>query len=123
MIDLLDQQPDSWHIVEARAYPAAIQFYYGLQFGEAHLLPMGSQFGVVYSPNYYVHPQSPLRPWHYVVFEVSLYQYRRGRGLERSYKQIGESRHTLSVYEVAHFEGLWMDILLRGKASKQLEQV
>lgn len=115
MIDLIEREPDSWQMFEPMGYPASIEFYYGVQYAELHRLPIGAHFGVVYSPNYYVDPKSPLRPWSYVVFEVSLYQYRRDRGLERSYKQIGKSRHTLSRFEVSHFEELWTGILLMGR--------
>lgn len=75
MIDLLERPPDSWQICEADGSPPSICFYYGVYAGETHLLPLGAHFGVVYSPNHYVHPQSPLRPWSYVVFEVSEYQF------------------------------------------------
>ncbi len=121
MIDLMERQPDSWQVFTPQGYPPAIMFYFGVPDGATHRLPMGAHFGVVYSPNYYVDSKSPLRPWHYTVFEVSLYQYRQDRGLERSYKQI--KRRQLTRFEVPHFEELWTEILLMGKVSNQLEQV
>jgi len=113
MINLVEREPDSWQVFEPMGYPASIEFYYGVQYAELPLLPTGAHFGVVYSPNYYVDPKSPLRPWSYVVFEVSLYQYRPGRPLERSYKQI--RRRQLFRFEVPHFEALWTGILLMGR--------
>ncbi len=115
MIDLLERAPDSWQMVEAVGDAPAIRFYYGVRAGEMHLLPLGAHYGVVSSPNPHVNPQSYLRPWAYVVFEVCLYQFRRGRPLERSYKQVQGTRHTLSLYERQHFEALWLDILMMGR--------
>ena len=83
--------------------------------GDYRNLPLGAHFGVVSSPNYDVHPQSPLRPWHYVTFEVCLYQARRGRMAERSYKQVAGTRRHLSRFEVPHFEAMWLDILMMGR--------
>lgn len=113
MIDLIERAPDGWQIVEAAGSPPSICFYYGARSSETHLLAMGAHFGVVYSPNLNVHPQSPLRPWYYVVFEVCLYQFRPTRPLERSYRQI--KRRQLTRFEVPHFEGLWVDILMMGR--------
>lgn len=113
MIDLIERQPDSWQVFTPQGYPPSIAFYYGVKYADVHLLPMGAHFGVVYSPNHYVHPDSPFRPWHYTVFEVSLYQYRKDRGLERSYKQV--KRRQLTRFEVPHFEELWTGILLMGR--------
>ncbi len=107
MIDLLTRPPDSWQVFQPQGYPASIHFYFGVQYAEMHLLGMGMHFGVVNSPNHYVHPESPLRPWRYVVFEVSQYLYWSGLG--RSYKQVGAKR--LSGWEVQHFDELWRDIM------------
>ncbi len=70
MIDLIERAPDGYERIEADGSPPSIRFYYGVQARETHRLPLGAHFGVVSSPNYDVHPQSPLRPWHYVTFEV-----------------------------------------------------
>lgn len=121
MIDLMERPPDSWQVLEPQGYPASIAFYFGVQYAEVYLLPLGAHFGVVRSPNYYVHPQSPLRPWHYSVFEVTLFIYRQDRELERSYRQI--KRRQLSRFEVPHFEALWLDILMMGKERNVIEQV
>lgn len=76
MIDLIERAPDSWQIVEADGSPPAIVFYYGTTWNGIHLLSLGAHFGVVYSPNHFVHPQSPLRPWHYSAFEVCWSKFR-----------------------------------------------
>lgn len=115
MMDLIERAPDSWQVMEAAGYPPAIMFYYGTTWDGSHTLAIGARFGVVYSPNYYVHPESPLHPWHYTVFEVSLHQFRPGRGLERSYTQV--KRRQLTRFEVPHFESLWLDISLMGRAA------
>ena len=112
MIDLLTRPPDDWQSTNAVGDAPAICFYFGVRAGESHMLPLGAHFGVVYSPNPYVNPESPLRPWHYSVFEVGLYQYRPGREVERSYSQI--KRRQLTRFEVPHFEALWLDITIRG---------
>lgn len=119
MIDLIERAPDDWQIFEPDGYPPSIAFYYGVRCAAVHLLPLGAHFGVVYSPNVYVHPDSPLKPWHYSVFEVGLSLFRPFRPLERAYAQI--KRRQLTRFEVPHFEALWLDIQLMG--SKQLEQV
>lgn len=98
---------------EPMGYPRSIQFYYGVKYDALHRLPMGAWFSVVYSPNVYVHPQSPLNVWSYVVFEISLYAIRPGHGLDRSYKQV--KRRALTRFEVPHFEELWTAIVLNGK--------
>jgi hypothetical protein len=113
MMSLIERAPDSWQLFEPMGYPASIEFYYDVDYREMIKLPMGAHFGVVYSPNVYVHEHSPLRPWSYVVFEVSLYQYRPERGLERSYKQV--KRRQLTRFEVPHFEELWTGIIMSGK--------
>lgn len=113
MIDLLERAPDGWVLVYPHGMPPGIHFYYGVRAGESHLLPVGAHFGVVYSPNHYVHPSSPLHPWAYVVFEVELYKFRHDRPLERSYKQI--RRRQLTRFEVPHFEQAWTEILLMGE--------
>ncbi len=114
-MDLIERVPDSWQTFEPMGYPASIEFYYGATYDGLHRLPMGAWFTVVYSPNVYVHEHSPLRPWSLVVFEVSLYQYRPDRGLERSYKQVKGKRRQLTRFEVPHFEELWTEIVLNGK--------
>ena len=113
MVDLIEREPDSWQLFEPYGYPASIQFYYGTTAAGLVTLKLGARFGVVYSPNVYVPEHSPLRPWSYVVFEVSLYQYRPGRGVERSYKQV--KRRQLTRFEVPHFEALWTEIVMSGK--------
>jgi hypothetical protein len=115
VIDLIEREPDSWAMFEPDGYPASIHFYYGVQDGALHKLPMGAHFGVVRSPNVYVHEHSLLRPWSYVVFEVALFQFRPGRGVERSYKQVKDMRRALTRFEVPHFEELWTEIVLNGK--------
>ena len=115
MMDLIEREPDDWQVFELMGYPRSIQFYYGVKYDALHRLPMGAWFSVVYSPNVYVHEHSPLRPWSLVVFEVSLYQYRPDRGVERSYKQVRNKRRALTRFEVPHFEGLWTAIVLNGK--------
>jgi hypothetical protein len=112
MIDLLERAPDSWQMFQPQGSPASIHFYYGVT-GSTRDLPLGSRFGVVYSPNGYVDVQSPLYPWHFCVFEVCLYQYRRTRPPERSYKVV--KRRQLTRFEVPHFEALWFDILMMGR--------
>lgn len=112
-MDLIAREPDDWQIFEPHGYPASIEFYFGTTYAGMVTLKQGAWFGVVYSPNVYVHEPSPLRPWSYVVFEVSLYQYRPGRGLERSYKQM--KRRQLTRFEVPHFEQLWTEIIMNGK--------
>lgn len=113
MMDLIAREPDDWQLFQPHGYPASIQFYFGTTYAGLLTLKLGARFGVVYSPNVYVHEHSPLRPWSYVVFEVSLYQYRPERGLERSYKQV--KRRQLTRFEVPHFEELWTEIVLNGK--------
>lgn len=113
-MDLIEREPDDWQLFKPHGYPASIEFYFGTTYAGLVTLKQGARFGVVYSPNVYVHEHSPLRPWSVVVFEVSLYQYRPGRGLERSYKQIKNRRH-LTRFEVPHFEELWTEIVLNGK--------
>lgn len=115
MMSLIERAPDSWQLFEPMGYPASIEFYYDVDYREMIKLPMGAHFGVVYSPNVYADPSSPLHPWRLVVFEVCLYQYRPDRGLERSYKQISKRRRNLTRFEVPHFEELWTEIVLNGK--------
>lgn len=117
MIDLMERPPDSWQTFAPQGSPASIEFYYGVQYNAMHLLPIGAHFGVVYSPNYYVDVKSPLHPWHYTVFEVTLYQFRPDRGLERSYKQI--ERRQLTRFEVPHFEALWLDYSMLGRTKER----
>lgn len=112
-MDLIEREPDDWQLFQPHGYPASIQFYFGTTYAGLLTLKLGARFGVVYSPNVYVHEHSPLRPWSYVVFEVSLYQYRPERGLERSYKQM--KRRQLTRFEVPHFEQLWTEIIMNGK--------
>lgn len=121
MMDLTERAPDGWVLAGAKGEPPAIHFYFGVRPEETCKLPVGAWFGVVYSPNHYVHPKSPLRPWSYVVFEVSLYVFRVDRGLERAYKQV--KRRQLKTYEVPHFEALWTEIVMMGTKEMTLEQV
>jgi hypothetical protein len=113
MMDLIERAPDGWVLVEAAGEPPAIHFYYGVRPADTGKLAIGARFGVVYSPNRYVHPASPLRPWCYVVFEVNLYQFRETRGLERAYQQV--KRRQLTRFEVAHFEERWTEIVMMGR--------
>lgn len=112
-MDLIERAPDGWQTFEPMGYPASIEFYYGVDYRAMIRLPIGARFGVVYSPNVYADPSSPLHPWRYVVFQVCLYQYRPDRGLERSYQQV--KRRALTRFEVPHFENLWTEIVLSGK--------
>lgn len=107
-VNLIDTAPDGWRSTRMQDKEPSIQFYYGCQPLAAHEMPPGAQVGVVYSPNLYVHPDSPLRPWNYTVFEVQLFQFLAQRPAERSYAQI--SRRNLFPWEVAHFEELWLEI-------------
>lgn len=118
-MDLIERAPDGWVLVDVAGEPPAIHFYFGVRPADTGKLPMGARFGVVYSPNHYVHPASPLRPWYYVVFEVHLYKFRELRPLERSYKQV--KRRQLRTYEVPHFEKMWTEIMLMGKERMTLE--
>lgn len=108
-MDLVERTPDGW-VMNTVGMPPAIYFYYSVRPSDTMRLPVGAQFGIVFSENHYVHPKSPLHLWSYVVFEVSLYQYRPGRSLERSYKQV--KRRQLTRFEVPHFEALWAEIVL-----------
>ena len=115
-MNLIETLPDGWVTTRSQGKEPSIAFYYGAQPGHSHEVDVGACFGVVYSPNLYVHPDSPLRPWCYVVFEVRLSQLRPHRPLERAYAQI--SRRNLAAWEVAHFETLWLDIEIGEMTSK-----
>lgn len=115
-MELMEREPDGWKLIHADGMTATIEFYYGVKPNESLLLPVGARFGVVYSANPYVHPQSSLQPWSYVVFEISLYKFRPTGGLDRSYKQV--RRRQLTRFEVPHFEHLWTEIVLMGQGRK-----
>ncbi len=107
-MNLIDTLPEGWLTFHAVDQEPSIQFYFGADPRWLHELAVGERFGVVFSPNHFVHPDSPLHPWHYSVFRVDMVKFRTHGELERGHVQ--EMRRQLFVWEVHHFEELWLQI-------------
>lgn len=110
MPNLIDTPPAGWHVSHPQGSEDMIAFFFGVDARWAHELELGERFGVVYSPNPYVHPDSPLRPWCYIVMRVDMCEFRPNHPKERGYVQ--ESRRLLFEWEVQHFEELWLQIAI-----------
>lgn len=118
-MNLIDTLPDGWVTLHAVDQEPSIAFYFGVDPRWTHELDIGARYGVVYSPNYYVHEESALRPWHHSVFRVSQVQFREHGGLERGVVQ--EMRRQLFIWEVHHFEEMWLQIEIDEMTTRKLE--
>lgn len=105
---LAERTPDDWYQSSGTDGKVFVAFHFGATLDGVQRLPVGGRFGVVYSPNPYVDPHSPLAGWYYVIFEVCLSQFHADKGMERGYRQV--SRRPLDRWEVEHFESLWSEV-------------
>ena len=83
--------------------PKLTMFYYGTD----HSAPqtVGTEYGVVYSPNPYADPGSEWRDWRYVVFQVVRVMHHG----KLATMQAEKAKRLLMVDEVAYFENLLAD--------------
>lgn len=100
-MSLIERTPDSVWMSPDRSLFAC---YFGCTLERLPRMRVGSRFGVVNSPNPFVEVTSPLYDWHYTVFEIAMYVFRRGLAPERSHRQI--RRRLLTAEEIRHFEAL-----------------
>jgi len=105
-LNLIETLPAGWTSLHADGHEPSIIFYFGVDARWSHELPMGERFGVVYSPNQYLHPDE--RRWYYIVYRVDMCEFRPRHPKERGYVQ--EMKRDLWPWEVQHFEKLWLEI-------------
>lgn len=84
--------------------PKLIMFYFGID----HSAPqtVGTEYGVVYSPNPYADPSSEWRGWRYVVFQVVRVMHHG----KLATMQAEKAKRTLTEAETVHFESLLAEV-------------
>jgi hypothetical protein len=99
MSNLLNTPPTdvSWHTTLAGT---TWDVWYGVTWGKWHLLPVGSEYGVVSSPSLYSHSF----PWRYTRFEVVMSVLRRGEEPGRAYQEV--DKRELTAAEVEYIESV-----------------
>lgn len=111
----------SWVIFPARdGFQESAAFFYGAQWNRTHELPIGAQFGKVFSPSEFVHPTQA--EWSYTRFKVKLCKFRDGEPPERGYAVV--TNRPLTAEEVTFFEGEWRRLreeMERGQEPVSLE--
>ena len=105
MMNLLNSEPDDRVDFETDGSGGGFtRFYFGVRSMGTYMLPKGSRFMVVNSPNPFVHNESPLHEWRFIEFEISKYRFLPHEPMTRSYKQV--NARSLNTEEVARFEEL-----------------